>query len=92
MKNALFNLLLLICIPLKTVKNFTTIDLHSSWVDVLEVVMTFNDLSNNVYVPNKAKDLNLSVFKMITWINELKALTKHIFCECKCRFDGKKSN
>ena len=27
---------------------------------------------------------------MITAINESKTLTKHISCECKCRFDGKK--
>ena len=27
---------------------------------------------------------------MITGINESKTLTKHISCECKCRFDGKK--
>ena len=26
---------------------------------------------------------------MITGINESKILTKHISCECKCRFDGK---
>ena len=26
---------------------------------------------------------------MITGINESKTLTKHISCECKCRFDGK---
>ena len=25
---------------------------------------------------------------MITWINESKTLTKHISCECKCKFDG----
>ena len=29
---------------------------------------------------------------MITGINESKALTKHISCECKCRFDGRKCN
>ena len=29
---------------------------------------------------------------MITSINQRKALTKHISCECKCRFDGKKCN
>ena len=51
---------------------------------------TLNDLSNKACVPNKTEDLNLSVFKMITGINESKALTKHISCECKCRFDGKK--
>ena len=33
---------------------------------------TLNDLSNKVCVPNKTKDLNLSVFAMITGINESK--------------------
>ena len=53
---------------------------------------TLNDLSNKVCVRNKTKDLNLSVFNMITGINTSKTLTKHISCECKCRFDGKKCN
>ena len=46
---------------------------------------TLNDLSNEVIVPNKTKDLNLSVFNMITGINESKTLTKHISCKCKCK-------
>ena len=29
---------------------------------------------------------------MITEINESKTLTKHISCECKCKFDGRKCN
>ena len=45
---------------------------------------TLNDLSNKVCVPNKTEDLNLSVFNMITEINESKTLTKHISHECKC--------
>ena len=45
---------------------------------------TLNDLSNKVCVPNKTEDLNLSVFNMITGINEWKTLAKHISCECKC--------
>ena len=45
---------------------------------------TINDLSN--------KDLNLSMFNIITGINESKTLTKHISCECKCRLDGTKCN
>ena len=53
---------------------------------------TLNDLSNNVCVPNKTEDLNLSVFNMITGINESKTLTRQISCECKCRFDGRKCN
>ena len=53
---------------------------------------TINELSNKVCVPNKTEDLNLSVFNIIAGINQSKTLTKHISCECKCRFDGKKCN
>ena len=41
---------------------------------------TLNDLSNKVCVPNRTEDLNLSVFNMITGINESKILTKGISC------------
>ena len=51
---------------------------------------TINDLSNKVCVPNKTENLNLSVFNMITGINESKTLTKHISCKCKCKFDETK--
>ena len=53
---------------------------------------TLNDLSNKVCVPSKTEDLNLSVFIMVSRINELKTITKQISCECKCRFDGRKCN
>ena len=53
---------------------------------------TLNDLSNKVCAPNKAEDLNLSVFNMNTGINESKTLAKHISCNCKCKFDGRKCN
>ena len=49
-------------------------------------------LLNKVCVPNKTEDLNLSVFNMITGINESETLTKHISCKCKCRLDGRKCN
>ena len=52
---------------------------------------TLYDLSNKVCVPNKTDDLNLSVFNMITGINESKTL-KHKLCECKCKIDGRKCN
>ena len=45
-----------------------------------------------IYVPNKTEYLNLSMFSMITGINESKTLTNHISCECKCNFDGNKCN
>ena len=35
-----------------------------------------DDLSNKACVPNKTEDLNLSVFNMITGINELKTINK----------------
>ena len=39
---------------------------------------TPNDLSNKVGVPNKTEDLNLSMFNMITGMNESKTLSKHM--------------
>ena len=53
---------------------------------------TLNDLYNKVCVPNKTEHLNLSMFNMITGINESKTLSKHLSCEWKCRFDGRKCN
>ena len=53
---------------------------------------TINDLSNKICVPNEKEDLNLSVFIMITRINESETLTKDISCECRCKFDGRKCN
>ena len=44
---------------------------------------TCNDLSDKVCVPNKTEDLNLSIFNIITEINESKTLTKHISFEFK---------
>ena len=49
---------------------------------------TLNDLSNKVCIPNKTEGLNLSVFNMITGINESKTLS----CKDKCKFDGRKCN
>ena len=43
------------------------------------------------YVLNKTVDLNLSVFNIITRVNESKTLT-HISCKCKWKFDGRKCN
>ena len=53
---------------------------------------TANDLSGKVCVPIKTEDLNLSVFNMITRINESKTSTKHTSCECECGFGGRECN
>ena len=55
----------------------------------VESCNTLNDLSNKVCVPNKIEDLNLSIFIMISGINESETLTKHMSYECKCNFDGR---
>ena len=49
---------------------------------------TLNVLSNKVCVQNETEDLNLNMLNMIIGINESKTLTKHILCECKCKFNG----
>ena len=53
---------------------------------------TLSDLSNRARVPNKPEDSNLSVFNIITGINESKISTKHISYKCECKFDGPKCN
>ena len=45
-----------------------------------------------ICIPNKTEDLNLSVFNMITGINESKTLTKDILCKCKFNWTQCKSN
>ena len=44
------------------------------------------------YVFQIKQDLNLSVFNMITRINEFITLTNDTSCEFKCKFDGRKYN
>ena len=51
-----------------------------------------NDLPNKVCVPSKAEDLTFSILNIATEINQSKTLTKHISCECRCKFDGRKCN
>ena len=58
----------------------------------VESCNTLNNLPHKVCVSNKTADLNLSVLNMISRINELKTLAKHISCECKYKFDGRKCN
>ena len=63
---------------MNTVKNFTTYPLAVKLDRCVVSCNTLNDLSNKVCVPNKTEDLNLSMFNMITGINKLKTLAKHI--------------
>ena len=53
---------------------------------------TLKDLPNKVCVPNETEGLNLSVFNMITGINESEILAKLISRKCKCKFYRRKCN
>ena len=63
---------------MNTVKNFTILPFAVKLDGSAGSCNTLNDLSNKVYVLNKTEDLNLSVFNMITGINDSKILTKHL--------------
>ena len=52
--------------------------------------ITLDDPSCKICIPNKTEDHNLNVFNMITRTNESKALTKHISCKCKRKFESRK--
>ena len=40
-------------------------------------------MSSIVCVPNKTEDLNISMFNMITGINESEILAKQVWCKCE---------
>ena len=51
---------------------------------------TLDDLSSRICALNEVKELNFLVLYMITGINKLKTLTKHLKCKHECKLDGKK--
>ena len=62
---------------MNTLKNYASTHLRLIKIDALEVVILLIAF------------LITDVFNMMTGINGLKTLTKHISCECKCKFDHK---
>ena len=67
---------------MNTVKNLTTIHFLVKLDRCIGSCNALNDLSNKLCIPNKTKDLNLSMLNMITVINGSKTLTRHISCKC----------
>ena len=53
---------------------------------------TVEELVRRICFHNKMRDMNLKVFNMINKINESKTLAKHISCECRYEFNGRKYN
>ena len=51
-----------------------------------------NVLSPKTCFPKDRKDISVKTFNMITNKNEAKAMTKHISCDCKCKFNSTTCN
>ena len=51
-----------------------------------------NVLSPELCFPKETKDIYAKTFNMITNKNEAKAMTGHISCDCKCKFNSTKCN
>ena len=47
-----------------------------------------NVLSPKICVWKETEDINVKPFNMKTNKNEAKAMTEHISCECKCKFNS----
>ena len=60
--------------------NYTLIHLQLKYIDILEVVILLMTYRIKYLFSNKADDLNIIVFSMITGTNESKTLTKRISC------------
>ena len=58
----------------------------------LNVLESCNVLSLKIYVPKETKDLNVKAFNMITSKNEAETMTKHVSCDCKCKFNSAACN
>ena len=55
----------------------------------MEAVMSYRQ---KYVFPKETKDINVKVCNMITNKNELKAMTKNVSCDCKCKFRSTKYN
>ena len=51
-----------------------------------------NDLSRKICVSEQTKDINVKAFGLITNKEEAKAITEHISCDCKCKFNSTTCN
>ena len=47
-----------------------------------------NVLSPKICVTKERKDINVKAFNIIPNKNEAKAMTEHISCDCKCKFNS----
>ena len=57
-----------------------------------KITGTYNTLFPKVCVPKYTKDINVTAFNIIRNKNEAKAMTEHISCDCKCKFNSTRCN
>ena len=78
------------CMVQPTLIDFSPIKLkyYSFKKGLDECTRSCNVLSPKICVPKGAKDINVKALNMITNKNEAKAMTKHILCYCKCKFNS----
>ena len=57
-----------------------------------EHCISVDDSSANICISNEIKSVNDKVFNMITKINEVKILIKHISSDYKCKFNSTTCN
>ena len=54
-------------------------------------VGSYRVLSPEIRVLKETKDINVKAFNMIINKDEAKVMTEHVSCECKCKFNSKKT-
>ena len=65
---------------------------YSFMISLNKCTGSCNVLSPKICVPKETKDINVKAFNMITNKDEAKAMTEHILCECKCKFNSRICN
>ena len=45
---------------------------------------TIDESNVRVFVPYKVKYMNVKVFNLVSWVNEIRCLVQHELCESKC--------
>ena len=77
----------------------TLIDMNSVELKYYPLMISLNKctgscnvLSPNICIPKESKNINVKAFNMIINKNEAKAMTEHISCNCKCKFNSTTCN
>ena len=86
MNHAWFDLLLLIWI-------LSILSIIHSWLALVnKCIASWNVLSSKISVPKETKYITARAFNVIKIKNEAKAMTEHISCDCKCKFNSTTCN